>query len=60
MTVRIPYSELEIDHRKLAAILTPALLSPTRDDAGEAKARRAGIGWLYWSEAHYRACTYLN
>jgi len=51
MTVRIRPAMLAIDNSQLAAILTPALLSPTTDDNRAAKATRIGTGWLRWSEA---------
>ncbi len=49
MTVRIP-SLLLLDQKKLAAILTPALLAPARDDAPQGS--KAGTSWVRWGEAH--------
>jgi hypothetical protein len=60
MTVRIRHPHLEIDNRRLAAILTPALLSPAKDDAPQAKGRKPGIAWLQWGDANQRECAHLD
>ncbi len=49
MTVRLRRARL--DQRALAALLAPALLSPARDDAPEACAKKAGVAWLRWGDA---------
>ncbi len=58
MTVRVPRAKL--DPRILAALLTPALLSPARDDAPEACAKKAGVAWLRWGDANHRDPTRFN
>lgn len=51
MTVRIPQMLLQLDNRRLAAILTPALLAPASDDAAP-KAGKVGTGWVRFCDAH--------
>ncbi len=49
-----------LDSRKLAALLTPALLARAVDDAPEAKARRVGTSWLRWGDVHHHGRAHLN
>jgi hypothetical protein len=52
MTLRIPNTFMEVDNRKLAALLTPALLTQATDDGPQTRTARIGTSWLVWSEAH--------
>jgi hypothetical protein len=56
MTVRV--RQLDLDPRKIAAILTPALLSPPCDDA--LPDVKAGVAWLRWGDANQGSSTHLN
>ena len=56
MTVRI--RQIELDTRRLAAILTPVLLSPARDDAPTDE--KVGVAWLRWGDANLWADAHLN
>jgi hypothetical protein len=49
-----------LDPRKLAALLTPALLARSVDDAPEAKACKVGTCWLRWGDVHHRGRAHLN
>ncbi len=49
-----------LDPRKLAALLTPALIARAVDDAPEAKAGKVGTCWLRWSDVHHRGQAHLN
>lgn len=60
MTVRIPQSLVALDNRRLAAILTPALLSPANDDSPEARVQRAGTAWLRWGDANLLVGLHLS
>ena len=58
MTVRVPAFMTLVDPRKLAALVTAALLSPADDDAP--LAGKVGHTWLRWGDAHARAGAHLN
>ena len=58
MTVRLPAFMMLVDPRKLAALVTAALLSPAIDDAPAGG--KAGDIWLRWGDAHARAGAHLN
>ncbi|MBI5511485.1 MAG: hypothetical protein HY903_22235 [Deltaproteobacteria bacterium] len=53
MTIRIPHQVQALDHKKLTAVLTRAMLNPPADDArGKNPQQRLGADWLHWSEAN--------
>jgi hypothetical protein len=60
MIVRLPRLPIELDHRRLATLLTAALLSHAVDDAPEAQGSRAGVAWLRWGDANCRDRAHLN
>lgn len=58
MTVRLPAFLYLLDPRKLAALVTAALLCPAVDDAPVAG--KPGSSWLRWGDAHVRTGAHLN
>lgn len=58
MTVRIRHTLKDIDTRRLAAILTPALLAPARD--GMPESSKPGTWWVRWGEANQTDGVHLN
>lgn len=56
MTVRI--RRINLDPRKIAAILTPTLLSPPCDDAPPEE--KAGVAWLRWGDANQYSSIHMN
>ncbi len=58
MVIRLHH--VRIDIRKLAALLTPSLLSPNRDDAPTQQKPRPGSNWLRWGDANHSARAHLN
>ncbi len=58
MTVRLPAFLYQMDPRKLAALVTAALLSPAVDDAPSSG--KPGGAWLRWGDAHCRIGAHLS
>jgi hypothetical protein len=58
MTVRLPAFLHFMHPRKLAALVTAALLFPSVDDAPDAG--KPGSSWLRWGDVHFRAGIHLN
>ncbi len=58
MKVRLPAFLYLMDPRKLAALVTAALVSPAVDDAPVVG--KPGSSWLRWGDAHFRAGAHLS
>ena len=50
-TIRIPHSVAIIAPDRLAALVTHAVVAPTRDDVPDTSSTRLGGAWLLWFEA---------
>lgn len=56
MTIRLRKHAETLDSEQLAALLTPTLLNPVRDDAPEAHPKsRPGTAWLRWGNGSRKA-----
>ncbi len=58
MRVRLPAFLRSVDPRKLAALVTAALVSPAVD--GARAERKPGSSWLTWGDAYLRGGAHLN
>lgn len=51
MTIRVhPQAAAPIDPNYLTALITRSILTPTSDDAPDARTAKLGAGWVRWSE----------
>ncbi|MEE8409161.1 MAG: hypothetical protein V3T05_06130 [Myxococcota bacterium] len=48
MTIRIAVPVIPLDSKRLAAVVTSAVVNPNRDDSRHASPRRAGSSWISW------------
>ncbi len=61
MTVRLPnFIAQQLDNKKLAAVLTPALLAKAPEDQKLAKAAKVGTAWIHWGDVHGHAVSSVD
>ena len=52
MSIKIAHPLAQLDHARLASLLTPQLLNPIAEDSARAQTQpvKPGTGWLMWAE----------